>query len=84
MMDLEDFKDIIVICLIVGGIIIILLWCIVVSSNWQQRVNCDLMHENGNSVKMQYFKMLFFDMEDCYVGVGEGKFVPYDRYRGVD
>lgn len=68
---------IITICFILGIISII-----VYAINYQSGVNCNLLQKNGINTKLEQFKLLFFNVYDCYVET-ENVYVPYDRFIGV-
>ena len=46
--------------------------------------NCRIMNVNGHTTKLEEVDNIGFNILDCYIKIESGKYVPYDRFRGIE
>lgn len=54
-----------------------------ISNDSLQKANCNALERNGHNIRLETVTILLIPYKDCYVQVNGGKYVPYDRYRGI-
>jgi len=77
----------IIVAIIIIAIVLIIIGTIklsVYSNDQLQKANCKALGNNGYDTHLETIRMYGFNWLDCYVETIPGKYVPYDRFRGIE